>query len=68
MCTADGIIFNIKSSGRLYMLYTISNNQGVTHSVNEWHKLLGHNNYTDILKLPDLVTGMSLASQSYPKD
>ena len=68
MRTSEGIVFDIKTSGRLYILYTVCNSKNVTHTLDEWHRLLGHCNKADILKLPALVTGMSVSSQPRTTD
>ena len=68
-CTAElvapnGTIFDIRESGKLYYLNSISNNVVDSRSVKQWHKLLGHCNVKDILKLEAIVEGMKISDKS----
>ena len=59
MTTPEGIIFHIKVINNLYFISNIENSSHQTKkSAKSWHRLLGHNNYADLLKLPSVVTGM----------
>ena len=63
----NGRTFNIHKRGRLYYLNyeeTHSDENDVlcaTKSIEEWHEILGHCNYRDIIKLEDKVEGMKLS-------
>ena len=59
----DGTTFNIKQQGRLYYLNHVSHkivNSKICKTVEMWHKILGHCNIADILKLEDIVEGMKI--------
>ena len=62
LTTKDGIKFEIKKRGRLYYFKKCEVEQvkQAKHDLEKWHKLLGHCNIQDILKLPDVVNGMKI--------
>ena len=59
----DGTVFDIEEKGRLYFLNSIKNKNDANHTVVEWHKILGHCNMKDILKLENVVEGMCISSK-----
>ena len=58
----DGTTFEIKQTGRLYYLNSISSSKNNACSLNEWHKILGHCNYGDLRKLEGVVEGMRVTN------
>ncbi|CAM1301865.1 Uncharacterised protein r2_g1167 [Pycnogonum litorale] len=68
----DGTTFNIEKCGKLYYLRTsLSNNCDVVKyacDLQEWHKILGHCNYDDVMQLQNVVKGMHIVGKSKPKD
>ena len=58
--TEEGSVFEIKQKGQLYYLNSISSSSNNATSLKDWHKLLGHCNYTDIRKLEKVVDGMKI--------
>ena len=56
--------FSIHKEGRLYFIYqaTVVDkvSQSPSHSLTEWHSILGHCNHSDILKLEPHVKGMHI--------
>jgi len=59
----DGTVCNIQKHGKLYYLDVFDDNAMISDSVNyacdlsSWHKVLGHCNYDDVLKLQTVVDG-----------
>ena len=47
----DGTIFDIQTKGKLNFFNNIASSKCSAHSVHEWHKLLGHCNLKDVVKL-----------------
>ena len=62
LTTKDGTKFEIKKRGRLYYFKKCEVEQvkQAKHDLENWHKILGHCNIQDILKLPDVVNGMKI--------
>ena len=60
--SADGAVFNIEQVGCLYYLNSISSSKNSTGTILEWHRILGHCNYSDIRKLEKVVDGMKITS------
>ena len=56
----DGTIFDIQSKGKLYFYNKIATSKCSAHSVHEWHKILGHCNLKDVVKLEKCVNGMKI--------
>jgi len=60
----DGTKFDIQKHGKLYYLdcgHTSSSDfVNLAHDVMEWHNILRHCNYDDVLKLDSLVDGMKV--------
>ena len=69
----DGTRFIINEHERLYYLETVTQyydsnytiNDKVRHacSIYEWHKIMGHCNFDDLIKLEDLVNGMKIVGK-----
>lgn len=66
LVNGDGTIFNIQKHGRLYFLDTVNTVpvKNVSYSLKEWHKVLGHCNVRDIIRLKDVVNGMNISDKS----
>ena len=63
----SGTVFDIEKRGRLYYLSTydhpgsdITDSVCVTRDIEGWHEVMGHCNFEDLKKLPDLVDGMKI--------
>ena len=59
----DGTEFSIEKDGRLYYLKTYEDNiesdsVNYTQDIKEWHEILGHCKYEDIIRLEEVVDGM----------
>ena len=67
----DGTEFSIEKDGTLYYLKTHDNMESefvnYTRNIKEWHEILGHCNYQDIIKLEDVVDGMKVTSKDSVK-
>lgn len=64
MIAADGTKFNIEQHGKLYYF---SNSSSVSHvnkvrDLEMWHKILGHCNTSDVVKLEGVAEGMKISS------
>ena len=60
----DGITFDIQKRGRLYFLNSTVTGKGSTHTLEGWHKILGHCNVRDVLDLEQVVDGMKISNKS----
>ena len=62
LVTANGTVFEIQCKGKLYYLQDVT---FVKRScdLEKWHKILGHCNKNDILKLENIVDGMKINSK-----
>ena len=61
----DGTKFDIQKHGKLYYLdlcghTSMSDSVNLAHDVMEWHNILGHCNFEDVLKLENVVDGMKV--------
>ena len=63
MKAPDGTVFDIEKQGRLYYLNSVKGAKSVSRTVSEWHRILGHCNMKDILKLENVVEGMRISSR-----
>ena len=63
MKAPDGTVFDTEKQGRLYYLNNVKGKNSVSHTAVEWHKILGHCNMKDILKLESVVDGMCISSK-----
>ena len=64
LVSSDGTVFDICKNGKLYYLNSIVNNTSENRSASEWHRILGHCNRKDILKLEAVVNGMKIRDRS----
>ena len=62
----SGVSFPIHRSDGLYYLYKVSTAIPEVQSgnLNTWHKILGHCNFADVLKLPKVVDGMRITDKN----
>ena len=60
----DGTSFDIKQSGRLYYLNSLSSSEKVSRDSKDWHKVMGHCNAHDVLALENVVDGMKISDKS----
>ena len=68
--THNGITFNIAENNRLYYLQTIDVSEDITNvsrDIREWHKVLGHCNFSDVAELQHVVNGMKIKGKIDPK-
>ena len=59
----DGTIFPITREGKLYFLNNVKECNSVSYSLYDWHSIMGHCNYKDLLKLENVVEGMKISSK-----
>ena len=59
--TDEGYVFEIRQKGRLYYLNSVSASNNNASSIEEWHRILGHGNYSDVRKLEKVVKGMKIS-------
>ena len=62
----DGTKFAIKKHGKLYYLNSTISSSGA-HTAETWHRILGHCNMNDVLKLEGVVEGMKITSKGKPE-
>ena len=72
MIAADGTKFNIEQHGRLYYFSNGFSDSSTDrkeiscvnkiHDLEMWHKILGHCNISDVMKLEQVVDGMNISS------
>ena len=62
--------FKIEKRGRLYFLKTYSDHDNVNYTcdMQQWHEILGHCNFDDILSLESVVEGMNVSEGSKKRD
>ncbi|PIK57781.1 hypothetical protein BSL78_05307 [Apostichopus japonicus] len=63
LVSPEGTKFNIERNGRLYYLNNTISNKIASHTLKEWHEILGHCNVKDVLKLKDVVEGMNITGK-----
>ena len=68
----DGTEFSTEKNGRLYYLKTFeinieSDSVNYSRDIKELHAILGHCNYEDIIKLEDVVDGMTVTGKNCVK-
>lgn len=65
-----GTKFPIHVSNKLYYLQTMDNKCGdqcnKCYDLQSWHEILGHCNYKDVLKLENVVKGMTIKGRAEP--
>ena len=59
----DGTTFDIEKQGRLYFLNNTVAGNNKTHTMHEWHKILGHCNVRDVCKLEGVVEGLKITDK-----
>ena len=59
-----GTTFEIHKKGKLYYLNNIFSKKKVMHSLEVWHKIMGHCNVDDILKLEEIVEDMQITDRN----
>ena len=59
----NGTVFPINSEGKLYFLDNVKSCDSVSYSLYDWHSIMGHCNYKDLLKLENVVEGMKISSK-----
>ena len=59
----NGTRFGIINYGKLYYLNNVRNVESTSRSLYDWHKILGHCNSKDLLKLEPIVNGMKITSK-----
>ena len=59
----DGTEFKIQTRQKLYFLHNINSDKSGTHTLEEWHKILGHCNVRDVMKLEGVVEGMNISGK-----
>ena len=64
----DGTAFEVENRGKLYFLNNVSTCSDIqkkkSHTLQEWHSILGHCNVKDVLKLENIVKGMHISNKS----
>ncbi|MCW4346512.1 MAG: reverse transcriptase domain-containing protein [Candidatus Thiodiazotropha endolucinida] len=62
--------FEIEKHGRLYFLKTYSSTDNINYTcdMQQWHEILGHCNFDDILSLENVVEGMKVSEDRKKKD
>ena len=65
MKNPEGNIFKIHTSGHLYFINNLQLiNTVITRTLDEWHQVLGHMCYADILRLPSVVKNMKISKST----
>ncbi|KAJ8038704.1 hypothetical protein HOLleu_16202 [Holothuria leucospilota] len=64
----DRVIFDFEVRNGLYYLKVDENTDSLNLSIDHWHKVLGHCNHKDIMKLKDVSNGMIIDNESQKKD
>lgn len=60
---AKGTVFDIYKDGKLYFIKSVVPASSSSHTLKEWHTILGHCNSKDILELEKCVTGMVISER-----
>ena len=64
----DGTCFDIVKRGKLYFMYNVKSNTTVAKSLSEWHRIFGHCNVQDLIKLENSVEGMKITNAQEAKN
>ena len=66
LTSKDGTTFQFDEKEKLYFLnkVTTGNKKKNSHTLQEWHNILGHCNVKDVLKLENVVNGMHISDKS----
>ena len=59
----NGTVFNIDKRGKLYYLNSVVTTKEASHSLQEWHEIMGHCNAKDVLNLEQVVSGMNITDK-----
>jgi len=62
--TPNGLVFDVKKEGRLYYLNKTVPGRDKVHTLEEWHRILGHCNTKDILQLEGNVEGFEVKDKT----
>ncbi|PIK61473.1 hypothetical protein BSL78_01598 [Apostichopus japonicus] len=62
------MVFNINIEDGLYYLQVGEETEQMNLSIDHWHKVMGHCNHKDIIRLKDVVIGMKIEKQSQGED
>ena len=57
----NGTLLDIEQQGRLFYLNSVFSSQNNASTLIEWHKIMGHCNFSDLRKLQSVVDGMKIA-------
>ena len=60
---SNGTIFVIEKQGKLYFLNNTIVGDCKTHTLEEWHMIMGHCNVDDVCKLESVVKGMKITNK-----
>ena len=60
---SDGTKFEIVRRGKLYYLNNMKEKKTLPKILLEWHKIFGHCNVADILRMENIVTGMKITDK-----
>ena len=60
---SDGTSFPIEKEGKLCYLNNVNVSRNVSYSLSEWHKIMDHCNFKDLVKLENDVNGMKISSK-----
>ena len=63
LVAANGTQFKLNKINNLYYLNNLNDNLCKSRSLREWHKVLGHCNTKDVLKLETVVEGMKITNK-----
>ena len=63
--THDGVTFEIEKQGRLYYLNNTVSSSVSTRTSEDWHRIFGHCNMRDMLKLENVVEGMKISKRDF---
>ena len=66
MVSPNGNIFRIVTKGNLYYLNHTIVNSVISRSLDQWHRILGHQNFDDINKLPEVSDNMKIVKDKKP--
>ena len=63
LVSKGGTKFGIRKTGKLYYLNSSVSSSTATHTLHEWHEILGHCNTGDIIKMEKVVSGMKITDK-----
>ena len=65
--SCNGTEFNIVKQGKLYYLNSVCDSRNASHTLKEWHEIMGHCNYSDVRKMKSHVDGMIVTDDVEPE-